>query len=52
MKSSVAEQRTSIGASLRDENIEIYNRRTFIQLPAQALLQMLRSQVGGQSGKE
>ena len=36
------------------KNIKIYDGRTLIQLPAQALLQILRSQVGGrgQPGKE
>ena len=34
------------------KNIEIYNGRTLIQLPAQALLQTLHSQVWAQSEKE
>ena len=45
-KSSDTEQRVSIRTSFVSENIEIYNERTLIQLPAQALLQMLPSQVG------
>ena len=33
------------------KNIKTYNGRTLIQLPAQALLQMLRSQVWGSLGR-